>query len=56
MFDYFEERLIDGEFTIKDRVTSLQLDEVKDSLTHAEKRAICDIGYKFNRTILLCGE
>lgn len=56
MFDYFERHVLDGTFTIKSRVTNLQVDEMKDSLTYAPVKAICDIGYKFNSDILLCGK
>ena len=56
MFDYFESHVLDGTFTIKSRVTNLQVDEMQDSLTYAPVKAICDIGYKFNDEILLCGK
>ena len=56
MFDYFERHVLDGTFTIKSRVTDLEVDEMKDSLTYAPVKAICDIGYTFNDEILLCGK
>ena len=56
MFDYFERHVLDGTFTIKSRVTNLQVDKMKASLTYAPVKAICDIGYKFNDDILLCGK
>ena len=56
MFDYFERHVLDGTFTIKSRVTNLQVDEKQESLTYAPVKAICDIGYKFNKNILLCGK
>ncbi|ELU13455.1 hypothetical protein CAPTEDRAFT_213669 [Capitella teleta] len=54
MFDYFEELLHEGRFSLGDRWTSFELEEVRDSLTHADKKAICDMGYQFNHSILLC--
>ncbi len=56
MFDYFERLVIQGTFTIKPAVTYIHIEEIKDSLTYAPVKAICDIGYKFNREILLCGK
>jgi hypothetical protein len=54
MFDYFEELMHDGRFRLSDR-TSFQLEEVMNSLTHADKKAICDMGYQFNHSYLMCG-
>ncbi len=56
MFDYLESHVLDGTFTIKSRVNLTHLEEVRDSLTYDRVRAICDIGYQFNKDILLCGK
>ena len=56
MFDYFERVVLQGAFTIRSKVTTMSLEEIKDSLTYAPVRAICDVGYKFNEKILLCGK
>ncbi len=56
MFDYFENHVEDGSFTIRSLVTKLQVEEVQDSLTYAPVEAFCDYGYKFNEDILMCGK
>ena len=58
MFDYFERVVLHGAFTIRRKVTRMSIEEIKNSLTYAPVKAICEshLGYKFNSNILLCGE
>ncbi len=56
MFDYFDERLKNGEFSISGLVTDFELTEDPDSLAGAPVQVICDIGYKFRNDIKLCGK
>ena len=56
MFDFFERHVVDGAFSIRHQVTGLNLSPMQDSLTFAPALAICDISYKFNTDILLCGK
>ena len=56
MFDFFERHVLDGTFTIAQRIRSPQIAVDKDSLAYAPLKAICDIGYQFNSKIKLCGK
>lgn len=56
MFDYFERVVSLGHFTIRSKVSEIAVEEIKGSLTFAPVQAICDVGYNFNRDILLCGK
>jgi len=55
LFDYIEQQIVGGMFSLTTKVQSLRVQEVNDSLTYAPLKTICDLGYEFNIDILLCG-
>lgn len=53
MFDHFEKQVMAGTFRLK---RNLSVSVEHDSLTFHHEVAVCDIGYQFNKNILLCGK
>ncbi|KAI0214769.1 hypothetical protein LSAT2_000070 [Lamellibrachia satsuma] len=51
MFDHFEKQVMAGTFRLK---RNLSVSVEHDSLTFHHEVAVCDIGYQFNKNILLC--
>ena len=51
MFDHLEKQLLEGLTPLDD----IRMKPVNGSLTYAPVKAVCDIGYSFNKTILMCG-
>jgi len=56
MFDHFEMLLSSGEFDLRGHSKIADIDSINESLAFAPAVAVCDLGYLFNETILLCGE